>query len=906
MLQHDAATMTHHRRGIPSRDDSHDGTAHGRDGVGPAPSERTQNDAKRLGRSPQHTGARDARRRNRKVPEEGGCGGELVVLCMGVLHLIYPCFGSFRSAAYRPYCRRVSDMRFSRSVPAVFRLSRAGGLDPNPTTVVNKAGTAVLNAPDGTSFVTLREEDGLRHLVVLPDSEAPERVAFSLAQAVAARSEPDEAPDLSQTRSIVRLLVDRNSVVGVSTQAGSDLTVVIDTVASALQVGEWVAASVRKPSRTELRRYRRWSEQRIGASHHSLDPKAVMVSLWAGGVTKGSARSVLTRVAGSLPGFDLRTMTQPFGRASSVVPFAVAAAVSAGLALVMPLLHLRALPTWLPSVLWIAAGVGAALGVATFLGRFPSRFTRVRSMLESGLVPTAGVKLRTPARPRRAGVDAHGAVIPASDGDYPFTDDGFLMGAVLPVSLVAPHAGAESGVSSTKARLAPPVLRERVGPMIGLNGGEPVFLSSGDGWQGLLCIGQAGSGKSALLQALWGYDAFAKQSPPSIPGAPGAQHTMIALDTKGDGLSAQEYAEWARAARCKFTRIDFADEQGELGIELLPTVGSATHKARRVVGALKYVFGADSIGAESFDTLTRVLTAAFTVTPDITSQVEHVEAGKSPFYYANILLSNRGDDLGVQLAAAIADKCSRENAQVGTDLYDAAEMLHPIYDPRRTVAQRSQLLKAPRTKVAALMEAEHWWSRPHRVTWEQLLTQHKTVIINTGKPQRGFMADKELVSQISALLMFTLHEEIQRHCSGWFESGKTVTVYADELKQVAGSSAAVVSWIRNDARAFGVRAAFATQYPEQLETSVRDAVMGFGTMISFAQQNPMMCDTIVRNISVDGSRWTTADVAGLRQYEAIVRTAFRQTAQTAFTVSIPDFRSERGPLFAANQGFPVS
>jgi hypothetical protein len=256
----------------------------------------------------------------------------------------------------------------------------------------------------------------------------------------------------------------------------------------------------------------------------------------------------------------------------------------------------------------------------------------------------------------------------------------------------------------------------------------------------------------------------------------------------------------------------------------------------------------------------------------------------------------------VALAAAVADRASREHSPIGTDNYDAAEMLRPIYDPHRTTAQRAQLLKAPRTKVAPLMAAEHWWSRPRRATWESILTGHATVIINTGKTQNGYMADKELVSQMSALIMYSLHEEIQACCDGWFEQGRVVSIYADELKHIAGSSADVVSWIRNDARSFGVRAVFATQYPEQLEPPVRDAVMGFGTLVAYAQQNPSVCETIVRTISIDGSPWSTADVSGLPRYEAIVRTQFQQTAQAAFTVQIPDFRSERGAQFAAEQG----
>ena len=774
-------------------------------------------------------------------------------------------------------------MKLNTTAVAAFQLTKAGNIDPNPMTIKGKSASSLSVAPDGTTFVTTRDDGGLHHLTVLPDTGDASRVAFGLAQAISARSESCDTPNLAEARAIASLEYDRGTVIGNNTQAGSDIAMVVEAVAGALQPGEWVAFAVRRPRKVEMRRYKRWTDHRRVGMHHSLEAGAVLTAMWAGGHSTASARSLLKRVSGSLPGFDLRTKTRILARTGTGLVYWAAAVVAGGIGYL--------LNDWRG---WTAAGIAVCAAVLTIAGRLPSRGKRIRNLLFRGLVPAPPASLIPPSRPRAAGTDSKGNAVAENAGDYPFTPGAFLLGAVLPLSIIAPHSGADSGVTSTKTRIAPPVLRDRVGPFIGTSQGAPVYLADWDRWQGLFCVGQAGSGKSAFLQALWGYDALAKSA---------SQHTMIALDTKGDGLSSREYSDWARSAAIPFTRIDFADEKSQLGIELFPTTGSAVNRARRVVSALKYVFGEVSIGAESFDTLTRVMTAACTVSDDLAAQVDGVESGKSPFYYANILLSNRGDDLGKDLAAAITDRASREAAGVGTDIYDAAEMLRPIYDPHRTVAQRAQLLKAPRTKVAPLMAAEHWWSRPRRATWEQILTQHAAIIINTGKSQNGYMADKELVAQMSALIMYSLHEEIQRCCDGWFEAGRGVSIYADELKHIAGSSADVVSWIRNDARSFGVRAVFATQYPEQLEPQVRDAVMGFGTLIAYAQQNPTVCETIVRTISIDGSAWTTADVSGLPQYEAIVRTQFRQTAQAAFTVAIPDFRSQRGPEFAAVQGF---
>lgn len=802
-------------------------------------------------------------------------------------------------------------MSTNRRATVAFRFVRAGNVDANPMTFTAKAGSAQRVVTPGSTFVTVREPTGLGHYFVTSDSADAAHAAFGLAQAVSARSEAANVPDLSHVKAIASLSFARGSSAAVNTQAGAEIGTVVDAIATTLRVGEWIAMAVREPARRELGWYRKWMEMRsTTGQHHSLNVNAVVVSVWAGGNDAASARNLLRRVSGSLPGFDLRTVQNTTSVMSTVMPWFITAA-AAGVAT----FTLGDIASLTPSLSWLAdfrwappavAGISAGTAVMTMMGIFGSRASRIRARLEQGMVPVAGARMVRPRPPTRATTTKDGEPVAATEGHYPFASDAFLVGAHLPLAVIAPHAGAESGVASTKTRTAPPALRANVGPMIGTNDGHPVHLSAGDGWQGIMCIGQAGSGKSALLQSLWAWAMLDKMRPSGIPGSPGARHTMIALDTKGDGLSADAYASWSRAAGAPFVRFDVADETSEIGIELFPNTGSVQQRARHIVAALRYVYGETSIGPESFDTLNRVIAAGLVVGPDIASQIPGVLPTASPFYYANILLSNRGDDLGVELAAAIRDKAMRERAGAGTDLGDASEGLEPIYGKGKTLAIRSQLLKAPRTKVAALMAAEHWWARPRQVSWEKIITSHASIIINTGMSRNGHSLDKELAAQLSALIMYSLHEEIQRHCVGWFEEGRVVSIYADELKQIAGSSADVIQWIRNDARSFGVRAVFATQYPEQLEPEVRNAVMGFGTFISYAQQHPEMAMTIVRHLQIDGSEWTTADVSQLPRYEAIVRASYQQSATSAFTVSIPDFRSMMGAEYAAIQEFPTT
>ncbi|OZB79988.1 MAG: hypothetical protein B7X41_18660, partial [Microbacterium sp. 14-71-5] len=422
------------------------------------------------------------------------------------------------------------------------------------------------------------------------------------------------------------------------------------------------------------------------------------------------------------------------------------------------------------------------------------------------------------------------------------------MGAVTPLTLVAPHSGAESGAESVQERTAPPALREPVGPLIGSNAGAPAFLSADDMWSGVMALGEAGSGKSELLGALWGYDAAARTG--LLPTSPSLRngHGMIAFDTKNDSKATASYTAWSQAAGDNIIRIDVSDVNNPYGIELFPTTGPAVGRARRVVNALKYVFG-DGIGSESFDTLTRVFTAAFAVTPDVISEVRGLEAGRSPFHYANILLTSRGDDLGKQVADVLRMKADRTG---DADAREATEGLSPLYDPQRTAAQRQALVKAPRNKMEQLSAAEHWWSRPKRASWASLLNRHASVVVNFGSVD-GEMLDEELSAQLAGIMMYTLRDEIQRNCVGWWDDGRGTSIYADELKHLAGMNPTVISWFRNDARAYGVRPKFATQFPEQLDKEVRTTVMGFGTLVTFAQKDSGVVDSIVRALSTGGA-----------------------------------------------------
>jgi hypothetical protein len=791
-----------------------------------------------------------------------------------------------------------------------FRFTTAGSLEANPTLLRQRASVALSVAPSGTTFLTRREGGMLAHYLVMPGTAEAEPI--NAAKAVAARLEQAEAPDLSGVSAIAVLQMPGDGVPGSNPQMNAEIAAVVDAASSSLRDGEWVACSIRKPSSSEVVGHGKWLGQYAVHTHHSKEANAVVMSLWAGADSAGQAQSLLQQVAGALPGFDMPRRALAITAKSTRLVFGAGAAAGAGYALVPQFVDV-ALPY--PQLGWalVAACSGALLLSA--LNRLPSRAKHLRARLAAGLVPAPPRRVIPAAGARKERTDQQGNITQtARNAAYPLHPEAYLVGAITPLTLVAPHAGAQSGGGQTASRAVPPQLLTAVGPLFGYADGEaPVHLTDEGDWRGLMALGAAGSGKSALLQGIFGYDAARKSGQVLHPS--GRFNAQVAFDTK-DGASAAEYIAWAEAAGLPIVRtaedlnawaagdrrqppvvvLSVADVHASLGLELFPGVGDPMNRARRAVNALKYTFGDTAIGNESFATLSRVLIGAFTVTESIAKEA-NVETGRSPFYYAGLLLGARGDEMGVRLAQAIRSAGERDkNAQA----LDASGYLAFLYDPKVTGSARARLQQAPQNKMEQMLAAEQWWSRPSRPSWQSLLEHNASVIVDFGA-RDGFLMDEEQREQIASLMLYTLHEEIKLHAVGWQEQNRMVSIYADELKHIARNSPDVINWARQDGRSFGVRLIVATQEPEQLEDSVRKTVMGLGTLVAFRQSEATVIRAVLDNISVDGTGWEQKDLSQLPDFHAIVRTHHAGTPLTAFTARVAYFRGMRGPQFIAAQ-----
>lgn len=804
-----------------------------------------------------------------------------------------------------------------------FTLSKVGTVHTSATDLENAASSALAGAPEGTTFVTINGENGLQHVIVTDDRPGIESVPFAVARGIAARSEEiDEVPDLVSAGGFARLVTLRDATPMMDTQAGADPTALSRIIGDLLKPGEWVAVSIRTAHRSELKRQSRWLDHHGLRTHHSRKTGAPVMALYAGGSDTDRATSLVTRVASAIPGFGLPIRSKPVTPLRSAAYWAVSALLAAAVAVASSFVPFDVFGISMGTVATVA-GITAVLllvcGVLAMRGIIPTEHSRLVRGLAWGRVPTASARTRPPRKPHRekSRPDKDGQVrtIPEFAGDYPLAPDAFLVGAHIPIEVVAPHSQSSSG-ASTGHRSAPSLVREKIGPQLGVNLDEPVHLSVADAFAGLIAMGASGSGKTALLEHLWGSALSDRLNQAGIPGAP-KRHAMIAFDTKGDGLATEQYAAWAQHVGDQRTVVvhvldpvepsrtrtvagqDGTDRQvpATMGVDMFPynpDRDDATGWARRVTNGLRYIWGETSIGPESFDTLTRVLAAARLVTPDMAARVSQrtIPRHASPFFYANILLTNEGDDLAVELAAAINEAAANPTSTT-PGLVDVVSQLSPLYGAGRSPAQRAQLVKAPRTKVAALMGAEHWWAHPNRHSWEDLLQRDAAVVLNTGVGPSGHLPDDKLRTDMSGLMLYTLAEEVKRVCIGWFEQQRAVTIYADEVKHLANASAEVINWMRNDARANGVRCVFATQTPETLVSDVRGTLLGFGALIAFAQGDDSAATDIVRNFRMSGGEWELSDVSNLDKYMAIARLTVDGKRQEPFTITLPNYRAQR-------------
>ena len=805
-----------------------------------------------------------------------------------------------------------------------FRFTRTGGIETNPAQFSQRANAFTAAVPEGGTATLLarREPEGLHGYLIIPATTADTANAqLHLAHAVGAKAVLVEAPEGLDDVEAIGELTYRESPALRETQAGLDPRELPTLLANTMPQGSWVAVTLRRPSNKERKHYSPWIANRLGTAiptHHSTSPNAVIISVKAGGSSREEVRSLLTQVAAELPGFDLETATSfPASRSPLFWGLPAGAALVLATLFGLPLLTEAtgsAVPGALKLLLLALATAGVLGGLAALTGRLPSAESRLRALLGAGSFPAPRARAGKPKPPRKEStvrvaktVDGQKTYVdkkvPASDGDYPFAPDTFLAGPSVFIGIVSPHAGAVSGLDGVRERATPPPMLKPIGPMLGDTPDGPAYISAESMLFGVGILGKPGSGKSLLTRSLFGWHCLERVAPSGRPGHPGRNNTLIAFESKGDG--ADKYRAWAHSLGDQTLPVYVADPSTR-AIDMFAIPGTNAEKAAFFVNSMRYSFGSDAIGDRSYETLTQVFTAALAIDNDMLEMMDardetRIPAGRSPVFYAYLLLGGYSDAVGVQLAEGIKGVGVRLT-QRGTPNaeYDAAyDALASLYEGKTESARRS-FLEAPRNKVSALLSMESWWSpaRP-KVTWDQIIQGHHSVVINTGNAG-GHMLDDSQTQLISSMLLYSLQYAIRRLCSGWLEQGRYVTLFTDELSLLAGHSPEIIGWLRDQGRSYGCRPILATQRPEQLSPALRNNILTYSTVISFGQVDVATAKEVSDNVGTGD--WSTEDILNIEPYHVVLRSEVDYRRMPAFIVKLPNFEADIR-AYPARQGW---
>ncbi len=775
---------------------------------------------------------------------------------------------------------------------------------------VKPFGSAIRDLREST-LLTVRTATGVESYILTPGGRADlsAKAADVLGNAVGAKAvRVDETPDLSGGPEIARMVARPNQSASRDAQAGADPAEVARTIARVAEPGSWVAVSLRRPSGKEVDRTREWNHKRSASvTHHSLDSEVLVASFFAGAASASSATFLLGQVVSALPGMDVDAVAKAPSDLGVTVGTAVGALALGGLGfagesylpglLAEPLPDLATTVESLPLFTYGLLGAAPLAGVSALAGfhLLPTARQRLRKAADKGVLPRPATGGRSAPKPKPTQDGQPPAKV---DNPYPLASTSFLVGPSVVAGVVAPQGGAEAGAATTGSRGAPPALREDIGPMIGTAGGDRFHLSAADFIAGVGIFGVPDSGKSVAIRGLYGWNVLERVSPSGKPGRPGRSNTLIAFENKGEG--AGQYMAWAEQLGDHPHRIDLADPSTP-AIDLFAGPATASAKAKQVAEAMQYAFPEGDIRRQSLSTITLVLTVSQFVTDQIAGWAD-LPAGGSVVEHAAVLLGAQGDEAGMKLATAL------KRAELEGDdpqLASAMSELAPLYGDKVTTSQRRQLQEAPRTKLETLAEASDWFApdRP-KLSWADILTRHENVVVNTGVSASGELVSAEVTTVIGSMLLYTLRDAIMRHCSGWKDQGRFVSIFVDELALLAAGSPEVVTWLRNQGRSYGISQNLATQYPDQLHEQVRKAVLSFGTIYWFRQSNPQIAEMAAEALSVDGSDWSKADVFNLPAHTAVISAQVNKVAQPAVPVAIGFWEDDRS-AFPAAQGYPT-
>lgn len=793
-----------------------------------------------------------------------------------------------------------------------YTFQRATGMRPNPQEFASRANSAINGAANAGDTMLLVHRTPSRYTTyfAVTKSAADANKGLELAHAYGARAtKVDELPDeITQTPHIVKLKF-RSSDFGADTQYGADPAEMARSLSNAMPDDSWVGFAIRQVTKQETRRNRPYVDHRIGpgSRHLSKTKSALVFSVYVGAQTRHEALNLARDIPDMMTGFDLaaRPVTVSHVNRKAAKWFGVAIAVAA--ATVAAESMLDTMPEHVVNFGWLAAGLLTLLSLLGFVFGPPKR--QVKRHLQQGFLPRPKSSPVFVRKPRKEGTkilrDNEGnqriKTIKAFDGDYPLHKEAFLFEPTVFAPAGNPHGSSYAGAITASDREATPELTSSDGPIIGHTvQGTPVPIPASSLRYNTMIFGEPGSGKSVLLQGLWGWLCQERVNPSGLEHHPGSDSTLIAIETKGAGVEGYlshsalhgDRAILVDALDYKTPAIDPFDF-GDL---------SMREQSERIVSALKYAFDDGSIMGRSAESLRAVYPAALAAMHyrivdedwmgDDASHRRLSQPDVTEHDFAHALLMGQTPETFDAIMATLSTLADRLKREGDSDAYD--EITEAVDDMgtlmQMTPSARRSHTEAPRNKIDVLRRMGYYFRPDRPVTnFETVLRKHQAVVINVGSNDHDQVIEDEQSKLLASLMVYNLRSAIQRVCSSWGAQGRSVSLLCDELSMLAGSNEEVLMWMRDQGRSYGVRMHHGSQFPAQLKQKLLENVFGYHTVATYTMGSSKPSEVVAHEFADDV---TVEEIRNLEKHQLLMVTNVNDEIQPPVTVNVHNFNED--------------
>jgi hypothetical protein len=736
------------------------------------------------------------------------------------------------------------------------------------------------------SILLHKTERQVKTYILTDETPAGHNFAQALARAVGGQVAVDNrAGDLDDsslselvagTEAVSVLSIPAHQTPSKVSQQGMSPSEVAERARASLAPNSWVCVVMRSASKSEIRNVHRWYKffDPTRGSHHTQDKGQVSVAVYAGSDSWEDNASVLESVAGSLPGFDLDS------RVEKIRPTYTPEIASVTVLLASVAAYFVTKRT-LPELLGVGV-IALVMAVLFYRGIITSPSNKRFKELQNGVVPSPPKRKMPAQAPREAQTKKDGTELKERAGAWPLHRNTVMCSPTLIFPLASPYSETDAEVGETRSHgINDILLNEGIGPIVGVDPSSQryvhlpqVALPGG----GIGIFGEPGSGKTELMQTLFGWSLLQRQTHGAF------QHNSIfVFETKGE---ASNWFEWVKAYDAEIITVKVNDVSTPT-IDLLHLGQTPQESATIFVEIMTAGFEEGAIQYQSQNTLALLLSATLTFPMEQLLPTVASDVPANPITAAHILCGGRGEQMGIDLYGAIAQYNATHITQAGTS---AMQGLASFYGENVTRSQRNSLFSAPVSKLAVLAKnlGPFFSTKRSKFALPRALDKHWIVVIDYGTSVTagGSVLDGEARETITGMLFYELKREIEANCSGWQAQGRYSSIFIDEVAAMpVATRNEAIGWMRNQGRSYGVIPYLAAQNPDQLTIELRNVLMSMGTFFALKQASADALKVMESHLSIYGG-WSVSELASLPAHEAIIRTTIDSQAQTGAHIEL--------------------